>query len=378
MAVYKIFPIKDAAIYSGYPNMNTGLDQIIESSTNFYINNPQSTGPVPQSSRYLIQFDQNEITNTINNIISGSSYDTYLRVFQALIKGLNNDTSVYINAVSEPWAMGSGYFLVNPEVDNGVSWKNTINSTSFWTTSSYPSGTTGSYNLTTNPNSNGGGVWYTGSQAYQTFNYYSDLDINSNVTNIVNNWYTNTFNNYGFILRQYENQEFVNDINQQVEMKYFSVDTNTIYPPQLEFRWNDYIFNTGSSNNLILSTPDALISLSDNLKFYYTESIAKFRINATPKYPVKTFMTSSYYVKNYYLPEDVSLYAIKDTETNEFVIDFDANYTKISADGKSSYFKVYMNGLQPERNYTILIKTIIDDNTIVFDENIIFKVINGK
>ena len=60
-----------------------------------------------------------------------------------------------------------------------------------------------------------------------------------------------------------------------------------------------------------------------------------------------------------------------------FVVDFDSNYTKISADYSSSYFDVYMNGLEPERYYTILIKTILDGTTKVFDEDIMFKVVNG-
>ena len=30
MAIYKLFPEKDAAIYSAYPAMNTGLDPILE------------------------------------------------------------------------------------------------------------------------------------------------------------------------------------------------------------------------------------------------------------------------------------------------------------------------------------------------------------
>ena len=36
-----------------------------------------------------------------------------------------------------------------------------------------------------------------------------------------------------------------------------------------------------------------------------------------------------------------------------------------------------MNGLQPERNYQILIKTEIKGNTLVLDENYTFKVVNG-
>ncbi len=59
------------------------------------------------------------------------------------------------------------------------------------------------------------------------------------------------------------------------------------------------------------------------------------------------------------------------------VIEFDSKYTKISADQVSSYFDVYMNGLEPERYYTILIKTTLDGTTQVFDEDIMFKVVNG-
>jgi hypothetical protein len=95
-----------------------------------------------------------------------------------------------------------------------------------------------------------------------------------------------------------------------------------------------------------------------------------------PQYPVRVFQTSSLYVTNYYLPTS-SYYAIKDLDTNEFVIDFDETYTKISADSEGNYFKIFMNGLQPERYYTILIKTNIDGETLIIDNDNYFKVING-
>jgi hypothetical protein len=63
--------------------------------------------------------------------------------------------------------------------------------------------------------------------------------------------------------------------------------------------------------------------------------------------------------------------------TNEFVVDFDNTYTKISADETSCYFTVFMNGLEPERYYKILIKTIINGNTIILDDSYYFKIING-
>jgi hypothetical protein len=62
MAVYKIFPTKDATIYSLYPSRNTGLDEIIESSTSVI-----DASPLPKNSRFLIQFSNTEINAIIAN-----------------------------------------------------------------------------------------------------------------------------------------------------------------------------------------------------------------------------------------------------------------------------------------------------------------------
>jgi len=59
------------------------------------------------------------------------------------------------------------------------------------------------------------------------------------------------------------------------------------------------------------------------------------------------------------------------------VVDFDTNYTKISADSNSNYFDVYMDGLEPERYYKILVKTTLDGSTEVLDDQYYFKVVNG-
>ena len=71
MAVFKLFPEKDATIYSQYPSMNTGLDAILEAST--YI-----ADTVPQVSRYLIKFSTEEIIDVINNKVNNSSSTIYL------------------------------------------------------------------------------------------------------------------------------------------------------------------------------------------------------------------------------------------------------------------------------------------------------------
>ena len=63
--------------------------------------------------------------------------------------------------------------------------------------------------------------------------------------------------------------------------------------------------------------------------------------------------------------------------TNLKVIDFDDVATKLSADDTSSYFRLYMNGLEPDRYYKIQIKSVITGGTYIFDDDYYFKVING-
>lgn len=355
--------------------MNTGLDEIIESSTNFKTGVLQSSGLYPQTSRYLIKFDPSEITDIITNKISGSTWQSNLRVFVANVTGISNTSSIAVNALAEDWSMGTGHYLDAPELQNGASWtwKNYSGSLK-WTTASFTSGTTGSYNLLTNPSSSGGGVWYTSSQASQVFSFYSDLDINTNITSIVNKWQSGSFNNYGVIVRQTESQEFINNDNAQVTLKYFSRDTHTIYPPQLEFKWNDFTYSTGSLT--VINTTPARVVLDQNPGVFYSSSVNIFRVNASPEYPARVWQTASLYTINYALPT-ASYYAIKDLDTNEYVIDFDTTYTKISCDASGSYFTIYMNGLEPERYYKILIQTVIEGSTIVFDNNYNFKVVNG-
>jgi hypothetical protein len=66
-----------------------------------------------------------------------------------------------------------------------------------------------------------------------------------------------------------------------------------------------------------------------------------------------------------------------DYKTNEVVVDFDSNYTKLSADTESNYFTLYTSGLEVNRFYKILIKTILPsgEEVIYTNENLIFKVV---
>jgi hypothetical protein len=374
MAVYKIYPYKDATLYSFYPDANTGLDSIIEVGNSITFEGNSSVF------RFLLAFDQDEINDVINTKISSSLWQSNLKCYIANAEGISFNSTVYVYPISGSWDNGTGNFGDNPIVSDGTSWKwRTFESGSAWEQSNFQPYVTASF-LNTNK---GGGVWFTGSSnpnlnvvSSQSFDIRSDKDFNVVVTDIVKGWYSSSFSNNGFIVKWDDSIEFSISSSIQPDLKFFSVDTNTIYPPELEFKWRDYIFNTGSSSQTIINTSQLYASVTENPGFFYPESVNKFRINCRPTYPVRTYQTSSVYTNNFYLPTS-SYYAIKDLDTNEYIIDFDDQYTQISADRNSSYFTLYMNGLQPERYYKILIKTVIDGNTIILDNNYYFKIING-
>jgi hypothetical protein len=376
MAVYKLFPEKDSSIYSGFSLMNTGLDEILEVST-FY----NSTSP--EVSRYLIKFSQNEINDLLDNKVGSNTFQVNLRNYIANITGINTDTTLEVWPISGSWNMGTGRYSNDPIVTNGVSWKSRLSSGSGNWSTSYTDYVTASYS----GSNEGGGTWYTGSAlgleitASQVLSYSSEKDLNVNVTNTILNWYSASnslggFTNDGFIVKQSNSDEFIANQDYVTTVKYFSIDTHTIYPPQLEFKWQDYTYDTGSSSNTIINTSRMMATLDNNAGTYRRGSVEKIRINSRPQFPQRAFQTASIYTTNYYLPT-ASYYAVKDLDTNEFVIDFDTTYTQISADSESSYFTLYMNGLEPERYYQILIKTNIDSETLVLDDNYYFKVING-
>jgi hypothetical protein len=363
MAIYKLFPSQDTTIYSRYPNKNTGLNEILSVS----IEDSQDSGNT-QANRILIQFSNEEIFNVIDNLVNGTSWNAYLRLFSSVISGLNGSTTIGCYIVTGSWNMGTGKYAYNPEYINGASWYSRLSSGSGnWLTSGYPSGVTGSYGSTP-----GGGNWYTNYTSLQSFSYYDNKDLNFDVSTFVELWYNDTIYNNGFIIKQVD--EFIDDIQYNNTMEYFSRDTHTIYPPQLEIKWRDYSFNTGSLTEI--NVFPATIAVDNNPGTFYPDSDNIFRVNSRPEYPNRVFATSSYFTQNYYLPT-ASYYAIKDLYTNEYVIDFDDEYTQLSVDPSGSYFKLYMNGLEPERFYSILIKTTINGSTMVFDDNYYFKVING-
>jgi hypothetical protein len=367
MAVYKIFPEKTATLFSYYPTLNTGLDEILELST---FESIDSTNEV---SRILIKFPSSEISGTITDKVNGASYDAYLKLYLADATAIPLDYTIFCHPLSLDWNMGTGRAANVPITTDGASWGYALQSGSgvWFTPPTFPVGQTGSYQTGSNV---GGGLWWTGSQyvATQSFTFITPKDIELKVTDTVSDWQSSSIDNYGFILKHSSSIEFTTA--SKFETKYFSSTTHTIYPPCLEIRWDDFAYNTGSQG--IMNSDLYYASLGNNKNIYQQDSVQRFDVKVRAKYPPRTFQVSSfsYNLVNYALPTS-SYWSIKDLDTEEIIIDYDTTYTKISCDPSGSYFNVYMNGLEPERYYKVLIKTILDNGeTVVFDENYYFKV----
>ena len=388
MAIYKIFPTQDSTLYSLTPNANFGMDAILEASNIIGIDG------TPDVARFLTQFDTDEIVDVINNkIVTGSTtiWDVNFRTFIAEASGISNTQTLEIYPAGQSWNNGTGEFGDSPETTDGCTWADrSSKDIDAWTMTGVFDGKriTGSFDSTFSVSGGGNWIHETGNantyKVTQSFALRSNKDLNKGVKTIVNNWYDRAFisgdegfGNYGFLVKLSQSAEFFTTSSQQPIFKYYSVDTNTIYPPQLEFKWVDFTtVLTGSLTSSIVTDSNIKMSLAENPGVFNINSINRFRLNVSPMYPPRTFQTSSYFLGKNFLPT-ASFYALKDLDTDEYVIDFDTQYTKISADSTSNYFDIYMDGLEPERYYKLLIKTSINGSTRIYDDNYYFKIING-
>lgn len=126
MAVYKIFPLQDATLYSKYSVTNTGRDEVLEIGSR---NNPSLADlPVVTTTglgsddirRTVISFSSSDLTAVA--ALTTGSYKTYLRMFLADAKELSSDYTVEFYPVAQQWSVGTGRLADVPTVSDGVSW----------------------------------------------------------------------------------------------------------------------------------------------------------------------------------------------------------------------------------------------------------------
>ena len=196
MAIYRIYPEKDATILSK-PNVagvygNAGLDEILELRSY-----PDDDG-IGRSSRILIKFSDNDISNALSSKISGS-YSASLHMYLADAAQLPTAYTIETSPISKPWIQGTGKLGDTPINTTGVSWTVTGGST-LWNTP--------------------GCDFLEGSKTTsQLFSLTADLDINLDVTGFINSVESKEIDNHGLIVKFNDNQE--NETTASINLKYF-------------------------------------------------------------------------------------------------------------------------------------------------------------
>lgn len=367
MAIYRIYPSGDSSIYSEAPLANNGLDEILE------LGAYRDPNGYKQLVRILVNYDLEEV-NSVSSLYNNGKHisaSINLYVADAYELPLNFDIDVY--PLAETWDTGRGKFGDVPLDVSGVSWVNRLyNKSGSWDTTSSLAGVTSSFENVVR----GGGTWYStlsGSsiRSHTSFTTKSELDLSIDISKIVDLQRSGSLPNNGLIIKLNDSIEKI-DPAPNVRVKYFSLDTNTIYPPYIELKWDDFSYQTGSLS--VLNTSVCDIKIQNNKGTYSTNEKTRFRVFCRPKYPQRIFTTSSVYTLNYALPIN-TYWAIRDEHSKDTVVNFDTIHGKISCDSKGPYFTMYMNTLQPERYYRLLLKTEIDGSDILIDSrDNIFKV----
>ena len=337
---------KDASIYLQQPSQNTGLDEILEVSKTYY-------GSLKDIAHSVIKFETTPLSQSIaSGEVTMSAADMILKECES--SEIPIDYTIYAYAVTQSWEMGIGTRFDDITTD-GVSW-NSVNTGQDWLSlEEHSSDTTGSFN-------GKGGTWFTGSFSTQSFSYESS-DIEMDVKTTMDVWIDGTLPNEGFILKHDTSLE--NDTNDYGQLKFFSKETNTIYQPKLRIGWDDSSFSTGSLTEL---TSDDIHVTFKRLKTRYKRgSKPTIRVFGREKYPLKTYTNEYSYTDLYFLPS-TTYYQVKDILTDEIIIPFDDDYTKVSCDSNGNFFKLDLTNWEYNRDYYIQIKTNRDGVIEYFDD----------
>ena len=384
---YFIFGDKDSTIYSGgtTSSINTGADEILE------INKVvQQNGSIGNISRALIQFDYTDISSSIQQGKIPSTAKYYLNLYDAGSEELLRNQNLFAYMVSgSSWTEGNGKLDHNPVTTDGVSYQyRNQDSKTPWVTGSV---------LTD------GGAWWTGSQGgqYKVSSSFamtkSTQDVRIDVSDLVKNhiYSSSLFPNQGLIIKRESLYTGSSDFSYNPgsdttkdessstrlgNLKFFSTDTHTIYPPKLEVMWNDSSWSTGSLSALSSTDLENLKVYFKNLRTEYKEgSIVKLRVVGRELYPTTAFATTPSELTVKYLPSGSIYYQVKDADTEEVIIPYGTG-SAISCDSSGNYFNLWMNGFQSERSYRLGVKIVsgsgtTDEQVHYFDNEYEFRVV---
>ncbi len=327
-----------------------------------------------------------------NQLIEGripSTAKYYLNLYDATSEEVEAEQNIFVYMVSGSWSEGTGKLDHNPVTTDGASYQyRNQDAKTPWVTGSV---------LTD------GGAWFTGSMGgqYKVSSSFAltkaTRDVRVDVTDLVKNhlYSSSLFPNNGFLVKREslytssvdfsfnpggDTTKDESSSTRLGNLKFFSTDTHTIYPPKLEVVWDDSSWSTGSLSPLVTADLERLKIYFKNLREEYKEdSVVKLRVVGRELYPTTTFATTPAELNVKYLPSASAFYSVRDADTEEVIIPFGTG-SKISSDSSGNYFNLMMNGLQAERNYRFCIKVIsgsgtTDEQINFYDDNYEFRVV---
>ena len=231
------FTTKDTFINSGsneltgedFKDKNTGQDEVLELKKVFF------DRAFHHPTRVLVQFNATEIENYISSSVLPHDYKVNLRLYETEgTSGLTEEYKVAAYPLSQEWDEGVGKESDEPKTTDGCSWlyrKNREGASEIeWTTP--------------------GGTYIAGDEVTQSFSSESP-DINMDITTVAKKWFDGTNTNYGLLLRFSGSRETSSGSFEDI--KFFSRQTNTIYSPKIELKWDDHLPATGSNTGSLTS-----------------------------------------------------------------------------------------------------------------------------
>ena len=376
------FGNRDTTIFSGgtTSSINTGLDEILE--VNKIVAND---GTIQNISRILIDFDYANISQSVIEGRIPSTAKYYLNLYDASSEELLADQNLFVYMVSGSWSEGTGKLDHNPVTTDGASYQyRNQDAKTPWVTGSV---------LTD------GGSWFTGSMGGQykvssSFALTKATRDRSASKFLINLYSSSLFPNNGFLVKREslytssvdfsfnpggDTTKDESSSTRLGNLKFFSTDTHTIYPPKLEVVWDDSSWSTGSLSALSSSDLERLKIYFQNLRQEYQEkSIVKLRVVGRELYPTTTFATTPSELTIKYLPSASVFYSVRDAETEEVIIPFGSG-SAISCDSTSNFFNIQMDAFQAERNYRFLVQVVSGSGASkeinIYDDEFEFRVV---
>ena len=311
----------------------------------------------------------------------------YLRLYEKKSSELSPTYQLNAFPLSQSWESGTGYTTQNPNNKDGASWvrsNENFNNTN-WSLKVTPV-TFNQYNSAFNSASSyfrtygaesgsrpttGGGVWYVnesdedvyslgnGYEASQSFSYESP-DINMDVTGIVKRWLDTSIPNNGLILKWNDVQENSSDFTG--DMNFFSINANSIYSPKIEARWDSHttIGNTGLTEITNDGTQDNYLYMINLRNTYKETETPKFRVGGRKRYQNKSVSRTKSTTYPMGITEGSGSYSIIDIATGTTIVPF-GDYTLLSSDSGSNYFKQNLKGFINDRSYRVLLRLKLND-----------------